>query len=414
MTAEIAVLNKFGIALASDSAITVETLHDNELKTKVHNSANKLFTLSKFAPIGIMFYNTVTLGGVPWETIIKSYRRQLSDNRFATVEQYADDFFLYVASNKNLFPDVALGAIFFRNVARRFISIIHKGKTKADFVKNIDAEIGALEKVPDIDGFTDNVTKACCQKYKVDTEKALSILPVSYIQGNRKKIDKFVNLLIRKKRKLEGFSGIVITGFGEDEYLPRLEEYIIDLHLGDRVRYWKKNKIAIEHTSASEIVPFADTEVIRTLIDGLSPNFETQATMSALKLILEIPQRVLDGVAELDGPTRKKYLDAARQALPQQFKAYRDEMLEFRTKNYTTPIKNAISSLPISELGAVAEALLNSSQILKKVNPDIETVGGPVDVAVISKGDGFVWIKRKHYFDAALNHSFSHRYLEKL
>ena len=32
-----------------------------------------------------------------------------------------------------------------------------------------------------------------------------------------------------------------------------------------------------------------------------------------------------------------------------------------------------------------------------------ETVGGPVDVAVISKGDGFIWIRRKHYFDPALN-----------
>jgi len=31
-----------------------------------------------------------------------------------------------------------------------------------------------------------------------------------------------------------------------------------------------------------------------------------------------------------------------------------------------------------------------------------ETVGGPIDVAVLSKGDGFVWIKRKSYFDPRL------------
>lgn len=35
-----------------------------------------------------------------------------------------------------------------------------------------------------------------------------------------------------------------------------------------------------------------------------------------------------------------------------------------------------------------------------------ETVGGPVDVAVISKGDGFIWMRRKHYFSAALNPQF--------
>jgi hypothetical protein len=41
---------------------------------------------------------------------------------------------------------------------------------------------------------------------------------------------------------------------------------------------------------------------------------------------------------------------------------------------------------------------------------ELETVGEPIDVAVISKGDGFVWIKRKHYFDANVNPGFFARY----
>ena len=85
MTAEIAVLNMFGVALAADSAVTVEHFHDDQIKTKVYNTANKLFTLSKFHPVGIMFYNTVTLGGVPWETIIKAYRKQLHRKSFGSV-----------------------------------------------------------------------------------------------------------------------------------------------------------------------------------------------------------------------------------------------------------------------------------------------------------------------------------------
>ena len=34
---------------------------------------------------------------------------------------------------------------------------------------------------------------------------------------------------------------------------------------------------------------------------------------------------------------------------------------------------------------------------------------GPVDVAVITKGDGFVWLKRKHYFPAELNPHYFER-----
>ena len=41
-----------------------------------------------------------------------------------------------------------------------------------------------------------------------------------------------------------------------------------------------------------------------------------------------------------------------------------------------------------------------------------ETVAGPIDVAVISKGDGFVWIKRKHYFQRELNQQFFDNYYE--
>ena len=37
-------------------------------------------------------------------------------------------------------------------------------------------------------------------------------------------------------------------------------------------------------------------------------------------------------------------------------------------------------------------------------------VGGPVDVAVISKGDGFVWIRRKNYFDSQDNYKFFNKY----
>jgi hypothetical protein len=37
-----------------------------------------------------------------------------------------------------------------------------------------------------------------------------------------------------------------------------------------------------------------------------------------------------------------------------------------------------------------------------------------VDVAVISKSDGFVWIKRKHYFKKELNPQFDINYMREI
>jgi hypothetical protein len=62
-----------------------------------------------------------------------------------------------------------------------------------------------------------------------------------------------------------------------------------------------------------------------------------------------------------------------------------------------------VASLPKDELGAMAESLVNLTKFKRRISREKETVGGPIDVAVITKGDGFVWMKRKHYFDAGLN-----------
>jgi hypothetical protein len=46
MTAQIAIMNKSSIALASDSAVTIDAPENR----KTYNTINKLFTLSKYAP----------------------------------------------------------------------------------------------------------------------------------------------------------------------------------------------------------------------------------------------------------------------------------------------------------------------------------------------------------------------------
>jgi len=75
MTAEIAIMNRQGIALAADSAVTLGS-------GKIYNSADKLYALSKYHPVGIMIYGSARFMGVAWETIIKCYRNNLKDKSF--------------------------------------------------------------------------------------------------------------------------------------------------------------------------------------------------------------------------------------------------------------------------------------------------------------------------------------------
>lgn len=86
-------------------------------------------------------------------------------------------------------------------------------------------------------------------------------------------------------------------------------------------------------------------------------------------------------------------------------------MDKWEKANNVHPILAAMSVLPKDELALMAESLVNLTSFKRRITFDAETVGGPIDVAVISKGDGFIWIKRKHYFEAEKNPHFLRNYL---
>ncbi|MBA7612079.1 hypothetical protein ES703_19313 [subsurface metagenome] len=101
MTAEIAIMNKEAIALATDSAVTIS----QEKGQKVFNSANKIFTLSKYYPVGIMVYENARFMGIPWESIIKIYRNKSGKQKFDTLKEYAYKFIAFLDNGNPLFPD---------------------------------------------------------------------------------------------------------------------------------------------------------------------------------------------------------------------------------------------------------------------------------------------------------------------
>lgn len=74
MRAQIAVANRRGIAMATDSVITIS----NQYSAKSFDTANKLFQLSYNGPTGIMIYNNASFLGIPWEILIKSFNSYLN------------------------------------------------------------------------------------------------------------------------------------------------------------------------------------------------------------------------------------------------------------------------------------------------------------------------------------------------
>lgn len=65
-------------------------------------------------------------------------------------------------------------------------------------------------------------------------------------------------------------------------------------------------------------------------------------------------------------------------------------------------------SMPINDAIHLAEFLAKTSATYVKFLPGADTVGGDLDIATITKYEGFKWIKRKHYYPPSLNGETNH------
>ena len=127
-------------------------------------------------------------------------------------------------------------------------------------------------------------------------------------------------------------------------------------------------------------------------------------------LFTQYPDVVLDALkAELpvvSAASRKKIKTQSEQIA----KNCLDSLTKIIKDRHVDPLLDVVKILPKENLASMAEALINLTSLKRQMSLDLETVGGPIDVAVISKGDGFIWLKRKHYFKPELNRTWFEKY----
>ena len=132
---------------------------------------------------------------------------------------------------------------------------------------------------------------------------------------------------------------------------------------------------------------------------------QTQSAIEALisRVISGYPEALLGATTGLSAKVRTS-IEAAHATIgPQASQLALEQLAEWRSEKFVTELIEIVSVLPKEELASLAEALVNLTSLRRRMSRQAETVGGPVDVAVISKGDGLIWMKRKHYFEPGLN-----------
>lgn len=425
MTAEIAILNKTAVALAADSAITLGS-------QKIYNSGNKLFSLSKYHPIGIMVYGNAEFMGIPWETIIKYYRSKIKAVKFDNLKDYADDFIRFLEKEDSVFWPPEVQSKYFHDITISYFQIIvqeinKQVKTVLEKAKISDAKIANLvgtvieahhkkwQDAPDLPLVCEEYKTKIITDYGAFIEQAkkdvFQQLPVS--SESSQLLTQICTSILCKQIFSDSFTGLVIAGFGENEIFPSAIEYRLEAVVSGKLKYVQAQSVQASREQNAIIMPFAQQEMVNTFVEGIDPAYRIALQSYFNELLLKFPENILTAIPELTEARKQELLGKLNIVT-------KDALNDFtqKTHNYTStfhikPVLQAVYALPKDELASMAEALVNLTSFKRRVSIQAETVGGPIDVAVISKGDGFIWIKRKHYFKPELNHTFFSTYYQE-
>jgi len=139
-------------------------------------------------------------------------------------------------------------------------------------------------------------------------------------------------------------------------------------------------------------------------VENASQKFNELVTSTFLSRIIEESGGKLDEAEEVELKATFAKIGA------EMSNAFEQHLSEWEQTKFVSPVVDIVGDLPKDDLAAIAESLVNLTSFKHKITAEAETVGGPIDVAVISKGDGFIWIKRKHYFQKDLNPVFFTNY----
>jgi len=423
VTAEIAIMSRTAVVLAADSATTVTSWKDGDQERRYFKGANKLFELSRVAPVGLMIYGSADLHGVPWELPIKAFRERLGDEHYDKLETYPERFFDFVEREDKLFSDSARVSVLFDVVAaatyRLQLRIAHEagvdtieslaGKSDQeidDALAACEAEIDQMALHPLLRD-TDIAHAHSTVAPQLEAIAATTFYVFMQAQTRNYLIPRFLEALAKLAVKefimYADKTGVVVAGYGKEEFFPVLESYECYGFLGDRLILQRSDPSVMDASSPAVIQPFATTSMINTFRMGISPDVMYTIDSSTELAFDEIAAKIQSEAGE--GVSAERLVEIKAEV----YAGHSDRWHTQIRNQHIFPLSEIVNSLPLPEMAALARSLIDLESLKERVTRPSESVSGPIDVAVISKHDGFIWIDRKHYFRPELNRRFFNR-----
>ncbi len=416
MTSEVVLMNRQAVAMAADSAVTI-TGHQY---LKTYQSVDKLFPLAGGQPVAVMIYNNAEIMSTPWETVISLYRDATRGRSLDTVQDYAEDFMNFISGNPDLFPADHQDTEFFKHlavvytvIAEDFEAQVRKiGEANGARVKEhlssiFEFVVGQLhadyQRYPDdaprgdLACFPGGMADQIRRRYRAETEQLIDSLvgslradfgPITMSDATRERLREIAVFAVTRDAFFEHYTGVVFAGFGARDKFPAMRSYLSSsVILGILKR--KQDRAADMTADGGPVVqPFAQDRMIRTFLTGMDQYLRMFMYGETLKLSMNLVSDVITRAPINDQQRQALFRDYSENNMGHALREFFKSIDAYQHAVHTRPIYRAIGSLPKRELGETAASLIKLNSFQQKVMHSVETVGGPIDVAVITRNGG--------------------------
>lgn len=411
MTTEVLMLNKDAVVIAADSAVTT----GRDPHPRYSKAANKIFDVSIHGNVAATIFAAAEIDRVPWELVLKQFRRHDSGSPpLPALDGYVGRLVNYLQVNGALFPALVrkdlleqhfyeAAGFLLRRIGTLCPLFIDISKTAAE---RVDAwETGKIALAQDLAARTYQVPLTLADHQNISVEsavleaglaKTLASSPEYFYADPVALTALAIEALVKQPTEFLSHTGLVLAGYGAEEIFPSFVHIEIYGHIGEVLLWREANRYAITHDNDAYILPFAQSSMIDRFTDGFDSKLSRIIYQESLLAFDNVFSDLT--VAGVDVPA-----DVVRPIIE---KRQNEFMTIWKKKNWEVnfyPLRRVLNSLSVPEMGHLAESLLVLEELRERVTSPSESVGGPIDVAVITKSEGLLWLKRKHFFDAKLN-----------
>lgn len=401
MTSQVAVFNLECVAVASDSVMTVT--RGSHVRTLP--SSEKVLDLGDGHRVVVMTSGESRFMSVPYPVLLGEWQATLTQP-LACVGDYPRAFVAWLAQRTDLFSEEAQEGFFawqlddFYRAVRGAIGqdlaeagLAEAGWDERDVQTVVDAAIdrllGALgerDDLVEIDPGADAFYLA--QKTTLVEEAFTDVFDgtARTVTGDLRLRRELPALVLAKAEPWAYDSVLAFIGYGSGDVFPGHQ--VIELHglVNGQVRVNWREPVAAQPSLPAIVVPFGQDEAIDTFLWAYNSEFLRIAHRRidhALDLVRD-KECLVTGTWEEEPDLRQGTHENLN-----------DDFRRLSREQFIDPMLDTVESLPRTEMARMAEALVGIQALRAASSSRQPSVGGPIDVAVISRRHGVQWLRRK-------------------